>query len=315
MFNLKIRLALLSIVVLLIVSCAERTKEGSKVLTDNHSNTLVMTLVNERSQNVMVAAHRACWRLAPENSIEAIEKCIQLGVDMVEIDVRRTRDGHLIILHDETLNRTTNGVGLVSERTLAEVSELQLKEHQGGDGIALTEYHIPTLEEALRAGKGKILINLDAKDEVRDQAYALTESLGMTDQIVIKKVINSPDEVQRVQNMAFFGKTHFMPLVWQKDGELTEQVKRLVVMNPVAFEVIYQTEEQLATACEQAKNQGSRCWVNTLWESLSPGHSDDVSVLDPDAHWGKLTRLGVNMFQTDRPAALIKYLSSQGLRK
>ena len=92
------------------------------------------------------------------------------------------------------------------------------------------------------------------------------------------------------------------------------QVKSLAVTEPVAYEVIYQTEQQLASACQLAQVHNSRCWVNTLWEELSPGHSDEVSILDPDAHWGQLIKLGVNIFQTDRPQELVNYLENKGLR-
>ena len=61
------------------------------------------------SEEILVVSHRADWRNAPENSIQAIQNCINMGVDMIEIDLKRTKDGHLILMHDKTLNRTTTG--------------------------------------------------------------------------------------------------------------------------------------------------------------------------------------------------------------
>ena len=261
----------------------------------------------------MVVAHRACWRLAPENSIQAIEECIRLGIEMVEIDVRRTKDGHLVVIHDKTLDRTTDGQGMVSELTLSELSELKLKEGQGGENASLTSQHVPTLEEALLAAKDKILVNLDAKADIRDDAYLLAKELGVENQILIKMSLSSPDEAD-LSKTAFFDNTFFMPIVREKSGILANQIASFAEIGPVAFEVIYQTEEQLIAACEAAAAQEARCWVNTLWERLAPGHSDDVAYLNPDAHWGHLIRLGVNMIQTDRPTALLNYLESQNLR-
>src|SRR5690606_11310025 len=81
-----------------------------------------------------------------------------------------------------------------------------------------------------------------------------------------------------------------------------------------AFEVIYTNEAQLQAACTAAQKIGARCWVNTMWHSLSPGHVDDDAYLDPDAHWGLLRSLGVSIFQSDRPLSLLGYLQSGNLR-
>ena len=62
-------------------------------------------------KSILVVSHRADWRNAPENSLQAIQNCIDMGVDMVEIDLKRTKDGHLILMHDKTIDRTTTGKG------------------------------------------------------------------------------------------------------------------------------------------------------------------------------------------------------------
>lgn len=320
----KSRSGLLAVLAIAVIAAAHyhnsrgpsgRTDPPPQVaIAQTHVNAgeLVKKLTDPTS-GVLVVAHRACWRHAPENSVEAIEACIRSGVDMVEIDVRRTRDGHLVVIHDETVDRTTNGSGRVSHLSLAEVSALRLRSGLGGDGSALTESRVPTLEQALVSARGTILVNLDAKDNVRGDAYVTAAKMGMADQILIKMTMTGPDDVD-LASMKFFGNTHFMPIVRQANGSLDQQVNRFAGLDKVAFEVIYADELQLKAACRAAAAQESRCWVNTMWENLSPGHSDDVSVLDPDAHWGYLVRLGVNMIQTDRPAALIAFLQDRGYR-
>ena len=71
---------------------------------------------------VFIGAHRGDWRNAPENSLQAIENCITLGLDIVEIDVGKSKDGHLVVIHDKTLDRTTNGKGYVDQYTLGELN-------------------------------------------------------------------------------------------------------------------------------------------------------------------------------------------------
>jgi glycerophosphoryl diester phosphodiesterase len=80
---------------------------------------------------VLVAAHRGDWRHAPENSLPAIEKCIALGVDIVELDLQRATDGALVLMHGAKLDRVTTGKGRVADRTLAEIKQLRLRNGPG----------------------------------------------------------------------------------------------------------------------------------------------------------------------------------------
>ena len=89
-------------------------------------------LLDPHDPTVLVVAHRGCWKTAAENALSAIEACVALGVHMVEVDVRRTRDGALVLMHDETVDRTTNGSGRVGDLTLAEIARLRLRQGQGG---------------------------------------------------------------------------------------------------------------------------------------------------------------------------------------
>ncbi len=117
-------------------------------------------LLNRNLHSVIVVSHRADWRNFPENSLEAIESAIRMGVDVVELDLQRTKDGKLILMHDSKLDRTTTGKGKVSDWTLDSIKTLRLK-----NGCNIKTIHkVPTLEEALLAAKGKIMINLDKAD-------------------------------------------------------------------------------------------------------------------------------------------------------
>ena len=81
----------------------------------------------EATDYVWVAAHRADYVFAPENSIQALKNAIYFGADLIETDVRLTKDGHVVMMHDYTVDRMTNGTGRVSELTLEEIKKLQLK--------------------------------------------------------------------------------------------------------------------------------------------------------------------------------------------
>ncbi|WDD96953.1 glycerophosphodiester phosphodiesterase family protein [Thalassomonas actiniarum] len=262
---------------------------------------------------VMIVAHRACWQKAPENSLKAIDDCIALGIDIIEIDVRKSQDGVLVLMHDSTVERTTNGIGKVSELTLAQLKKLQLKTGNGQQGM-LTHQRIPTFKEVLLSTKGKILINLDAKEDVFAAAIKEASSLGMEKQLIIK--IEVPAENAKLSAFNFLPRTHFMPKITQGKGALGILASQYISYNPVAFEVKAKTEAYLIEGADDIAEIGARLWVNTL--SATPekaaGHIDVLAIKDPDAHWGRLVELGVGMFQTDEPEALLNYLVAKGLR-
>lgn len=131
-------------------------------------------LLNPNNNSVLVVAHRGDWRYAPENSLAAIENVIKMGCDVVEIDIQKTKDGHLILMHDNTLDRTTTGHGKISDQTLNDVKKLKLR---NGLGIH-TRHTVPTLEEALLLAKDKIMINLDKAYPLFDEVYELLEKQG-----------------------------------------------------------------------------------------------------------------------------------------
>ncbi len=137
----------------------------------------------------MVSAHRGGARKGfPENCIATFENTLRSTHALLEVDPRYTKDGTIVLMHDATLERTTTGQGNVADYTLAQLKELRLKDPEG----AVTEYRIPTLDEALEWAKGKTALVLDQKTvpmEVRvkkirehqAQAYALVIAYSFDD--------------------------------------------------------------------------------------------------------------------------------------
>ncbi len=103
---------------------------------------------------MIVVGHRGMRFVEPENTLRAVKRALELGVDAVEVDVRRTRDGHLVLMHDPTVDRTTNGRGRVRDLTLAEIRRLD-----AGKGE-----RVPTLTEVLEVVRGKAKLFLEIKE-------------------------------------------------------------------------------------------------------------------------------------------------------
>lgn len=117
-------------------------------MTSFSQNKESIKLLREKSETdyVWVASHRGDWIYAPENSILALEHAIYFGANMIETDVRLTKDGKIIMMHDYTVDRTTNGSGKISDLTLAEIKELNLRNNFG----IMTDLKVPTLEEYIK---------------------------------------------------------------------------------------------------------------------------------------------------------------------
>lgn len=267
-------------------------------------------LLNRNQSSVIVVAHRGDWRNFPENSLEAIDNAIKMGVDVVELDVQRTKDGKLILMHDSTLNRTTTGEGQISEITLDSIQKIRLK-----NGYAVRTIHkVPTLEEALLHAKGKIMVNLDKADRYFDQVYALMEKTGTTKQVIMKGT-KSVKEVKELYG-DYLADVIYMPIVDLDNQNAESEIERFVQeMNPVAFELLFVKDINPLPVKVKEKLAGkSLIWYNTLWDTMAGGHDDDRSLSNPDDGYGYLIdTLGARILQTDRPQYLLDYLRSRNM--
>ena len=262
--------------------------------------------------SVIVVAHRADWRNFPENSLEAIQSSIEMGVDMLELDVQRTKDGVLILMHDQKLDRTTTGQGNIAETTWEEISKLNLKDHKG----EVTSYKVPKLEDALLLCKDRIMINLDKADRYFDEVFALLDKTGTGDLIVMKG--GQPADQVREKFGKYLDRVIYMPIVTIND-EASEQTINAFMedMKPVAFELCYRNAHSPVPAKLKISLKGrTLLWYNTLWASLCAGHHDDLAVEDLDGTYGfMIDSLGARILQTDRPQLMLEYLRSRNLHE
>lgn len=264
---------------------------------------------NNDGKKVLIVAHRGDWRNYPENSLAAIQSCIDIGVDMVEIDVAKTKDGHLILMHDQSVNRTTNGSGKVSDLSLQQIKALRLKD---ASGKVTPNYTVPTLEEAMRLAKGKIRVNLDKTNNFIDDVYAILKKTKTVDHAVVKSGMLQSELVAKFGED--FTKIEFMPIISISNTTTMESISsRLDEQHPM-YEIIFPQENKklLLQIKAQLENTQSRIWINTLWSSLCAGYTDAKALKDPDGAWGYvIDTLGASVIQTDNPAELRKYLNDK----
>jgi glycerophosphoryl diester phosphodiesterase len=293
---------------LLAVSCAPKEQYA------NRAEKILAEINDPNSEYVVVISHRGDWRNYPENSIPAIESIIRMGVDMMELDVKMTKDSVLVLCHDKTINRTTNGKGKVSDMTYDSLMTFNLKR---AHGVKTDSIKMPTLREALLCCKDRILVNVDHAYPYYKEIVELTEELGVTGQVLMKgksSIDKVNEDMSKHENNLLY-----MPIIDinKPKGQalFAEYVDRGVV--PMAFEVCWKENgPEMEDCVAKIRNMGSKLWVNTFWPSVCGGFGNDddaaLEAADPADVYKQYLDMGATMIQTDRPELLLDYLRSVG---
>lgn len=292
--------------------CMASCKEAAPQYT-NRAEMIAAQIHNPNSKYVVVACHRGDWRNYPENSIPAIESIIRMGADIMELDLKLTKDSVLVLSHDWTIDRCTTGKGRVSDYTLDELKQFRLRR---AHGVATDSLHICTLREALECCKDRICVNVDQGYEYYDMVLAITEELGVTDQILIKGKHSVATVAEKMA--AHEHNMMYMPIIdiQKEQGQKLFQEYMDTKTVPLAYEVCWKKLTPEVSDCfKKVVESGSKLWVNTIWGSLC-GYLDDDKALDcgdPAEVYDQVIALGASMIQTDRPEQLLNYLRKKGL--
>lgn len=293
------------------VSCSFENKCNEPVQGDSklqNSDQIREILENPQDKRVLVIAHRADWRSSPENSLLAIESCITKGIDIAEIDIRRTKDGVLVLMHDETLDRTTNGKGKVEDWTYDSLKLLRLKNGLGWT----TDLAIPRFEQALEIAKGRILIQPDVK--CKDCFSEVSQTIineNMEGQVVFGSKQTVSESREYFGDL--FGKIILVPTISEKTVDIEGEIYEFDSIEPQAYVFKFVTDTASHLLYIPKLKKETRIWVQTIQSHRCGGHDDDLAFVDTDAAYGWLLDKGASIFLTDRPILLLDYLKSKGL--
>lgn len=274
---------------------------------------LVSSLNSTNAQSkIQVAAHRGDWRNAPENSTLAFLNAAKMGVDIVELDLAKSKDGVIVILHDKTLDRATTGKGKPSDYTLSELKEFRLR---NGLGIP-SDHSIPTLKEVMNTLKGKpVKVNLDKSYPFFREAFSILKETGTLTQAIFKSDV--PFDSLKINYPELIGTITYMPVVNLDKPNARQFIADYVKnMNPYAFELIFSTDtSSILSSHPEITKCGAKIWINSLWASLNGGHYDDMAVEQDNTKdsWEWLINHGATILQTDRPQQMIEYLRRRKL--
>lgn len=266
---------------------------------------------------IFVAAHRADWKYAPENSLQGLKNAIFFGADLIETDVRQTKDGHFIMMHDATVDRMTNGTGTISEMTLDEIRKLRLRTNWGQS----TQHPVATLEEFIAEARGRAYLYLDkagidlpGREEgstVRDLLEVLRKHDALKEAVF---VLDWPYEKARRIFGTALDSVVYCPVIEEKIPHLSEYVDEYIrQLHPVAFQFrMASLDSETYRLLPHVLASGSRAFVAATWPLHTAGHDDEVSIFRrPSEGWGWLIDQGFTVLETNFPKDLIQYLSSE----
>jgi len=256
---------------------------------------------DEHSPVILVAAHRGAHKDAPENSLASIEAAIRLGVDIVELDVRVTRDGVPVLMHDATVDATTDGTGPIDQMTFDQVRQLRLKARRGKEpGIPLTDALVPSLQEAMRLSRGRIAVDLDLKTGL---VAPIAETIDATETGGQALWFGGPspalDLAVRHSDVAIL-----MPRARSLDD-----VAAICSRYPTAEIIHIDNSFFTAETIRAVRACGARVWINALGEPDKAIAAGDIA-----AALAPLIEGGANVIQTDEPEAVLAHLRASGRR-
>ncbi len=228
---------------------------------------------------VKIAAHRGASRYAPENTLSAIRAAARIGVDFAEIDVRTTRDGKYVLLHDGTLNRTTQGKGSVREMMFEEATRLSAGIWFGKP---FRETRVPSFDDALTTLGDKMGVYLDAKDIAPGALIAAIRHFHLENRHVVYQSVNYCDRLRKLDPMV----RTLLPL------------RRLNQLETVAAIKPYGVDAEWSIL---SKEMIAKCHENGIQV-----FSDALGQNETDEEYQKAIHWGIDCIQTDHPLRVLR---------
>ncbi len=247
----------------------------------------------KQQHKTIVVAHRGDHTEAPENTLAAFRNAINNGVDYVEIDLRTSKDGELVIMHDASIDRMTSGEGTLKEKTLAELKQLVVADKAHPEWARES---VPTFAEVLQVCKGKTYIYLDFKAASVKATMVLLKKFGMEKSVVV--YINSEEQYREWK-----GLVPDMPLMLSLPDNVKNAQGVTEFLAATSVDILdgsYEDYTPEMVKAAMAKNV--------------PVCPDIQSTHEGPEEWGSALSKGFKGLQTDHPKLLIDYLKKEGLR-
>lgn len=221
---------------------------GIDLQAQSDVNSIMKIIKNKKDypNYYLVAAHRGYWANYPENSEGAYKAAIEIGADIVEMDVRLTSDDKMVVFHDACLNRVTTGSGRLGDEPYSYVQNLYLKMTDGTE----TKEKVLTLEDALDLLMGKAVVSIDIKETgelfntTMIRVLQLLRQKAMLSQAIVKGKMTRSQLQQNVLSQVGLTLADFVytPIAFPNTANLEDYIEDFVEGgNIYAFELVYKT--------------------------------------------------------------------------
>ena len=221
---------------------------------------------------MILTGHRGAAELEPENTRLSIQKAIDLSVDQVEIDVHLTRDQHLVVIHDATVDRTTNGQGAVADFTLVEIKRLD-----AGKGE-----RIPTLQEVIDLVRGKVVLQIELKGpDTAEPVVRAVERNSMESEVLLTSFVH-----ERLREARQLNPSLVLGALWSNPPD--DACEQAIDMGAEAIHIQHQNIDAQLVRKAQAHGLKIRAW--------NPDTVEEIQ---------RAIDLGVDAIGSNRPDLLI----------
>jgi glycerophosphoryl diester phosphodiesterase len=242
------------------------------------------TLKKIGKKPVKIAHHRGASHYAPENTLPALEKAIDLGADFVEFDIQTTRDGGFVLLHDRSLNRTTSGQGLVREWELARIDSLNAG---AWFGQPFAQTPVPTLDTFLKAAGERVELYVDAKDIAPEALATMLKRHNLVARAVVYQSVAYLEKLRAIEPSI----RRMPPL--RNAARLDEAVERI---QPYAFDTNWAIlSKELIDRCHA---RGVKVF------------SDALGAHEKLEDYQRAIRDGIDLIQTDHPLRVLRAIET-----
>ncbi|NCC86348.1 MAG: glycerophosphodiester phosphodiesterase family protein [Clostridia bacterium] len=267
---------------------------------------------NNPNGRLMCVANKGNWRSFPENSLEGIQSCIDMGVDIVSVDIQRTKDGKFVLMSSDDLSRMCvledgrTATAKVSEETLEDIKEFYfLRDSRGGANAKSTKYKVPSLEEAISLCKENSMLMINNAWEYGDEVQSIVKSLE-ADEIVILRGATTAEDISAYIDRNGLPISH---ICGYYEGVVSSPAKKYVKDTMASGAKIIQLSSPNSysslfkmSVLKKFKDNG-RAFVSTTSPELCGGREDLRS------DWSDLAGRGFSVIETNYPQDLIKYIS------
>jgi len=242
---------------------------------------------------ILVYGHRGAGFLAPENTMASFQIAYEIGVDAIELDVHQTSDGALVVMHDSDVSRTTDGMGLLEEMTLAEVQALdagiRFNEAYAGEGI-------PRFEVVLDWAKDRIPLLVEIKgyphppESIEKSIVSAIRDAGMTDQVLVKSFFH-----QSIRNL----------------DDLAPEIPTGILLASAPLDPVRMAQE---AGADSIRNFYAYWTESALALAREAGMHTSAWGVNDRLALNRVTALGLDSFGTDRPRWTLSKLMEMGCR-